>query len=533
MTGSTDTLETAHPETIRPAEKPNKKAKGRKSSGSVPSRPEENTSPEKARVSNRRSSHSVSRRTSASFNDDPFDSRYQSSPRPLSRSSNNLQTVVPLAHSDSEEEGEIRDFFTAHSQTPRPRPPQPRPETPTHASTPPPPPPQFNADQTLPPPEDVSMEDPETRPFAFPTEDEFKALPVLHRDQCPHKNAPAVADEGPSDLLNASLFQINTGEFPAPVIPFHIATAGLSAATCAALAKDPSRYVLLVMFLGGHYFFKQYKSVATDIQKVLSGVAPKGITLSVPAPDSLVEDRDKYKGPIAVVARCTNAEIRDAVVRHSTYPSSTSLAFHALPVNLLLMSWVIGHFNCNVAGDDAEIADAFRWLVAEALMVGEDASLRQLVVRATQPGATETASNVRVYNVARTVFAVHVAHEKNPFWVLYMKPCSPGDQQMWGTVQSAVRNRVYSDGFHTFTPLGYKPGKIVPHPSCHMCKLDCHLAYVCKFSKAYWAWSGPPDVITAETTGVLAIPTRPTQPPRPRGGFQGKASNNRAAVRGG
>lgn len=375
------------------------------------------------------------------------------------------------------------------------------------------------------------MED-KTAPFVMPSEDEFKALPIIGRDESPHKNSPAVAMEGPSDLLSATLFQANTGDYAAPIIPYHVATANLPKAVHAQIDKNPSVYLILVMFLGGTYFFRRFTNVADEIQKTLAGIAgPNGISLSLPAPNTLVEERDKYSGPMAVVAKCASTEIRDAIASHSTYPASTDLAFHALIINKIMMSWVVGHFACTVRGNGGDIADAFRWLVAEALMISKDPTLRQQFVRATQPGATDPA-DTRVYNITRTVFAVYIEHDKDPFWVLYMRPCTD-DQGVWDSLTSALRNRVYSDGFHTFTPLGYKPGKTLSRPCCHMCKLDCHLAYVCKFSKAYWAWSGPPDVITTATTGVLALPTRPARPPAPRGGFQGKAGSNRSGGRGG
>jgi hypothetical protein len=163
------------------------------------------------------------------------------------------------------------------------------------------------------------MED-RSAPFVMPSEDEFKALPVIGRDESPHKNSPAVTAEGPNDLLSTTLFQANTGDYAAPIIPYHVATANLPKAVHAQIDKNPSVYRILVMFLGGTYFFRRFTNVAKEIQQTLADIAgPNGVSLSLPAPNALVEDRDKYKGPIAVVTKCASTEIHDAIARHSTY----------------------------------------------------------------------------------------------------------------------------------------------------------------------------------------------------------------------
>ncbi|KAJ7870896.1 hypothetical protein B0H13DRAFT_2350197 [Mycena leptocephala] len=197
----------------------------------------------------------------------------------------NTRTVIPLqANSDSEEEGEVLNDVTHYTSAPKlpgylPPPTQNPLSSPATTTT-------VHHPTHPPAAEDVSMED-RSAPFVMPSEDEFKALPVIGRDESPYKNSPAVTAEGPNDLLSATLFQANTGDYAAPIIPYHVATANLSKAVHAQIDKNPSVYLILVMFLGGTYFFRCFTNVAEEIQKTLAGIAGPTVSVSPSLPPTL------------------------------------------------------------------------------------------------------------------------------------------------------------------------------------------------------------------------------------------------------
>lgn len=213
------------------------------------------------------------------------------------------------------------------------------------------------------------------------------------------------------------------------------------------------------------------------------------------------------------------AKLCEDIVRNSTYPVSRDLAFHAIPIDKTVQSHVIGLFTCNVSDGDSTIADAFRWGFAEAVITDADTSLRQIIARATQPGATESAET-RVFKVVRSMYVTYIPSEKatGPMWAVYMAPCTT-DHAMWDQLRGILRSRIYTDDVYSFTPIGYKAGQILPAPICHLCKLGDHLSHVCRFKRTW----GPEDVITAATTGTLALPVR-RQPNRGRG--RGRGGNN-------
>ncbi|KAJ7211192.1 hypothetical protein GGX14DRAFT_565066 [Mycena pura] len=148
-----------------------------------------------------------------------------------------------------------------------------------------------------------------------------------------------------------------------------------------------------------------------------------------------------------------------------------------------------------------------RWAAGSALW--SVAKLRELVVRGTQLGATQSA-DARILEVARTLSARYVAHDKNPFWALYMKPFTT-DYGLWEETRTLLRNSAIEDGILSFKPLGPAPrGGLRPPWDCNVCKCDDYLSYCCPFSEAL-DWWGPSAPITNKTEGALAPPKKPAQ----------------------
>ncbi|KAJ7937686.1 hypothetical protein B0H13DRAFT_1852324 [Mycena leptocephala] len=227
-------------------------------------------------------------------------------------------------------------------------------------------------------------------------------------------------------------------------------------------------HVLLVMFLGGNYFFRQYQknaSLAADIQKALSPItAGKGLILALPAIEPDKYGRDKYAGAFTIIGKVSSVQLRDALLRNTTYPVSEALGFHMLRIDKTLQSHT-------------------------------------------------------VFNVVRTISAVYVPSDKEPMWAVYMKPCSP-NHAVWDQLQGVLRSRIYSNGMYSFTPLGYWKDQILSPFICNLCELDDHLSFACPL-KDTW---GPRDVITPATKGILELPTR-----QGRGNGGGRPSKGKKA----
>ncbi|KAJ7098802.1 hypothetical protein B0H15DRAFT_945312 [Mycena belliarum] len=402
-------------------------------------------------------------------------------------------TVVPLAESDfDEEEGEIREKLT--DATPRP------PRSTSREHTP-------HSDI------DMATAGDELMPTTgFPTADAFKAAPATEQDDNPHRKLPAFEPSGPEDtaIVASSKFQANTGEWDDAVIAYAKLIENLSDAAVQGMEKDPGRHLILLPFLGGKFFHSNYSAAAAEIRAALIDVVgPNGLTIAVPSPKSLAhgERDDKYGAPMIMIARAASVDIHDRVARLPLIPISKSLAVRVYTIDQAkaARTWSAGFFHCNIAGDDKDLRESLRWAVAQALWSAP--ALRQLVVRATQPGATLSA-DARVLAVARTVTARYIDHATDPFWVVYLKPCTT-DYALWEEIRSAIRNTAFEDGIACFEPLGKKPPRGMSRPAwiCHVCKCDDHLAYVCPFCAAL-DWWGPSEVINARTEGPLAIPKK-------------------------
>ncbi|KAJ6606990.1 hypothetical protein B0H10DRAFT_1956616 [Mycena sp. CBHHK59/15] len=438
---------------------------------------------------------------------DPLGTGYQN-PNDLTPS--RITTAEPLdLDTDSEEEGEITEKLA--DKTPK-----------SHAKHPdqPPHPP---APSPITPQADDPMDGAEgDGGFAgFPTDDEFKKLKPTHQNENPHTNSPAYIPSGPDELGATAKFQVNTGEWHALVIVFLTATANTAASQVEAALEDPDHHLLIIPFLAGPHFFQRYCNAPTDITKALEGITgPNGLVIVPPtAAEKIKSDCDnKYNAPLAMFGRTASRAIHNTLLRHSTFPISKSLAVHVLPIDTDKRSWTMGLYKCNMAGNDEAIADSL--CLAAAKEAKKKGPLRNIIVRATQPGATASADE-RIYEWARTITVVYLAHEKDPLWVMYARPPTT-DFELWEEARCYTRNMRVKDRLTLFTPIRsiLRGETSRPASICHLCKLDDHLSYICTYTKAV-DWLGPDEVITNKTTGVLA--NRP----------EGEGCNSRNFGRGG
>ncbi|KAJ7188929.1 hypothetical protein C8R46DRAFT_1244158 [Mycena filopes] len=513
-------------------------------------------SPSRARISPRRSSLDSSvPKPPRLFNfapagtqqDDPFQAsyfgsgssrRHHSHSRPHSQSRqpartvssfptpDDSQTVGPLPASDDEiEEGQIVEKLVPHNPLAvvvHQPPTNPQRTIADHPHVPGPSPNKSLSS-------DVDMDAGDTPTFSgFPTAAEFKAQLPTAQEENPHKNLPAFQPSGPDESLATPHIQTNTGDWVGAVMAYAKLIENMSDKAVAGIEENPDLHVLAVPFLGGTYFHKTYTAAPADLRKALTSVTgPGALIVAAPTPKDpkFGPPGDKYTSPGTMIVRVATVEMRKRLERYPLVPLTKSLAvrLYSVAQAKAMRSWCMALLQCNVPGDDAEVGDALRWGIASALWT--TAGLRELIVRATQPGATKIA-DARILDVARTISVRYVAHDQSPFWTVYMKPCT-SDYALWEEIHTYVRNMSVEDGIFSFKPLSPQPrgGAARPPWLCHLCKCDDHLAYCCPFCIAL-DWWGPSALITAKTEGELALPKKKAPPQNTRGARGGRGGRS-------
>ncbi|KAJ7148576.1 hypothetical protein C8R46DRAFT_1359169 [Mycena filopes] len=504
-----------------PYEKPKTVRRSRESSISRPPRHLE--SPEK-REAHRRSSLPTSAVPSA--HDNPFLEGYKAPTlsRPSSRARSHSRrkhiqpdtsvTVVPLSfdQNDDDDEDTVHQGLLGPEQTPR-----------AHRQTP--------SSTPASPTDDYAMTDATIVVFDA---DAFGKSTPTHQDENPHGNYPAYVAEGPNDLTAFADIQLIGDDCPALVMSFETATTNLAPKQVAHALHDPTRNLLLIPFLGGEAYYKNYTAAPDDLTKVLEPITgADGVVIFPPdAKEKLKAGSGdgKYLAPYPMLATCATPEIFAKLTRHKLIVKDRKLAVHVFPVTAGKLSWTMGQWKCRGSSKGtATLATQLKVAAGSAIFAG--GPLRTSVVRMTQHETTKSADR-RVYDFISTIDVRYKEHDTEPLWIVYARPCTEFEP-LWEAFRTLMRDTTLGEGFATFTPVGSAPrhipgrnGQPGPRPLalCFICKLDDHRTLTCPY-RTLLDWQGPNDVID-NIIEVVSASGR-SFPARGRGQLRSRGANRR------
>ncbi|KAJ7839856.1 hypothetical protein B0H14DRAFT_2587788 [Mycena olivaceomarginata] len=226
-----------------------------------------------------------------------------------------------------------------------------------------------------------------------------------------------------------------------------------------------------------------------------------------------------YHPPWVLVGKCGSKEVRDELARHQLIACSLDLVVHVLKVDLLRMSWLLGHWRCNTL---VPIPPAvLRAAVATATF--SQGPIRTTIVHATQN--EEGTADEQVYRFVQTLDAACLpSAAEPPLWVVYGKPCSES-HAIWESIRDLFQNASFTKGLSEFTPIGSpsrSSGSTTRHLAlCYICKLNDHRSDTCPYALLP-DWLGPNEVIKEGREGVLAL-----TPDKPQTRNSGARNNDR------
>ncbi|KAJ7217238.1 hypothetical protein GGX14DRAFT_391048 [Mycena pura] len=377
-----------------------------------------------------------------------------------------------------------------------------------HPALQPPPPQQPPPPPPPPPPQDEEQQQqmiipaliwyaqpPPTVPL--PSHFEFMTRIAVGRDDNPHFGIQRARPAPPLLPDGAAPYQRNPGTWPEVVVPLDRLLEGIKKSMADSIVTSRSVILLILPFLSGQRFFNVHPNAATEAHRALSSVVnPDEVVLARPQPEVVQTGgwSEKYRAPFPIVARFANVEARSRVLaRGPTFVVNKTLAFHALPVDPSIQTWVLGLWK--PMGTTASPAVLTQECCAAAFIeVATNPDIVHHIAQTTQGVLTGTAED-RALSVARTIDGLYHPHPTDPIIVLFARPYTTDNIALEG-FRALIRPLALTYEMTSFTPASPHA-----HPECVVCKLDTHPAYLCPFTAGSRAQS--------ETTAAAATTAAP------------------------
>ncbi|KAJ7437707.1 hypothetical protein FB451DRAFT_1416688 [Mycena latifolia] len=345
-----------------------------------------------------------------------------------------------------------------------------------------------------------SLSPPPSLTEVLPTEDIWLAAGPDCHDENPHWPSP-LHDAGNNEAATQYAgFQGNNPLWNLPVIPDHIALDNVDDATKAAIEENPGNYLAATVFCGGSTLSNRYTNLRPDTQKTMEEVTGEGI-VRVIKPQAKTTSKaprrgggkpDKFAPPTALIVRCSDAEARMALAWQATFGRDRALAFHITPFSATCLSWAVGFFRTDIDDPPALTGRRLAFAVYDGIKNGIQGTPKALaLIDHAMQGGSSSSLDQRLLSFARTFEVRHLAHDDNPIYVLFAKPCTM-DHKLWDAVRAAMRTVTYIDEIEAFTP---HTNTSSGHNICADCKLDCHPKYLCMFTVRDKNWWGPHDLV--------------------------------------
>ncbi|KAJ7903331.1 hypothetical protein B0H14DRAFT_2664558, partial [Mycena olivaceomarginata] len=213
------------------------------------------------------------------------------------------------------------------------------------------------------------------------------------------------------------------------------------------IAEDPDSLILFIPFLGGAHFNKKYRDTASGPPKKsleqITGAG--GIEIYPPTPH---EKGDFAGHVIPAVGACRQMQVQGGARRAQLIACSRDLVVHVLKVDLLCMSWLLGHWCCNTLVPISSVV----LCAAVATATFSQGPMRTAIVHATQN--EEGTADERIYRFVQTLDIARLpSAAEPPLWFVYGQPCSQS-HAVRESIRDLFRNASVTKGLSEFMPIG-------------------------------------------------------------------------------
>ncbi|KAJ7232812.1 hypothetical protein C8J57DRAFT_1383194 [Mycena rebaudengoi] len=338
--------------------------------------------------------------------------------------------------------------------------------------------------------------------FTIPSIDELSAQVPTHRAENPNtrkqtaKGVPPLTNDG-----KVAFQRCMAGRWDEVVITMATINRGVATKQIIEVRTNAHRYLAFVVADGGRFVFENLPFIKAEILAGLSGlVNGDEVTLHPPVAHAVQEDSTKYGGGRAIFAEFTSLAARARVLQFAptfAIKSENTLAFHAVTIDYSRESWAVAGFYTN-----STLPPAIQTSALRAAIIHDSLENPTIVQEADQmiqgivPGVTP---QERAYEAFKSIDVQFVTHDEKPLLVVFRKPCA-GDPDGNKRLNKMIGSAIYGVGNMEFRPFNANGNPL----HCVICVSDCHSAYICTFVRGPDPWWGPPDQLSAITTGPLA-----------------------------
>ncbi|KAJ7851891.1 hypothetical protein B0H13DRAFT_2399174 [Mycena leptocephala] len=328
----------------------------------------------------------------------------------------------------------------------------------------------------------------------IPTHDELMALVPHGRADNPHRGRQPSQQTPPMLANGRPPFQRNVGDWALPVFAVQRLLENVDPTVASVVTAAHQEFLALPIFNGGQRALTVYKSLLNDVARALSVFAgPDDMVITRPQPLVIQtgEWSKKYMAPFCLFIQFLDPLIRAQVLAQGTYTINRDLGFHAVPIDLAFISWVVGLWK-PVASTASVITLIKRIRFAFLLFMVNNPAVVRCIGQMTQGILVGTVAE-RTLTVAKSADAQFIPHPTDPMIVVYLQPPTT-DEAAFEDLKALIRPRTLSYQMSSFTPQS-----AVSPPECVICKLDTHLTYLCPFAHGDQSpTSGGADLQTAQ-----------------------------------
>lgn len=184
--------------------------------------------------------------------------------------------------------------------------------------------------------------------FIFP--DPFVAgVEPASKDENPHLQTSS-RDPAPSPLATSPT-PFTKGPFPRVVIPLVHLLGNIDLEQAKVAQETLNDYLAIVVFGAGKQFFTERPIINKEIETFLHSLSLDTTNISIAKAKPRGPASKDFDKPWPLFLTGASAELRTFLLWQQTFAISKDLAFHALPFDKNLHSWVLGNFQGGAVKD--------------------------------------------------------------------------------------------------------------------------------------------------------------------------------------
>ena len=367
-----------------------------------------------------------------------------------------------------------------------------------------------------------------------PTTDDILLLSPARENEWPHGLLAPYEPSSPKETAFSACVAPNVGFFPQATIPLERALLGIGPTQRKAILDGQDSTILLVVFNGGRTLFSGTEDKVGSVIRTKLEEMTNSRDFEIYRPISVWDDKpgpnddmghlqipphakdDKYAPPYTYIATNLPFPLRQFLIETQTIGfahSDRTYAFHALPVDDTVCSWVVGIYNSSIPANSNAPTKIRKAMV---LHLASDNTFRQKIGQA-RPRNTSLDNLVIEILGTLSVRLIPGYAKGQEGYLVCIAPFTE-DPVVFDNVKSHIRVKTFVHGLFQVTPWtnpATKGGEMVV---CVICKLDTHHTHSCPF-RSMKDWWGPSSHISKEPqSGAYIVRGSSSGGPSRRGG---------------